>query len=277
MDTRKMTRPIAVAVLMLAGAACSKSGQLSVSARAQTSADAGASGSSLDLGQGISVNEVKAVVKRITLHLPESAAADGGADGGADDSSSHGLAASRSRADQGGGHHDGEGEIENEAEDDEVKVGPFLVDLKGDALASKTLSNVFDGQVPAGTYREIKIVIAPDTSVAADGSSVTIAGTLDAGTANAKDFTFTSRLHAAQKIETDVTVSASGTQNVTLTIDPSGWFKDSAGNRLDPTDASNQSRIEGNIKRSIKGFRDHDRNGEDDDHEHGGNDGSNHG
>jgi Domain of unknown function (DUF4382) len=277
MDTRKMTRTVAVTALLLAGAACSKSGQLSVSARAQTSADAGTSSGSLDLGQGISVSEVKAVVKRITLHLPESGTADGGADGGGDDMSSHGLTASGSPADQGGGGHDGEGEIENEAEDDEVKVGPFLVDLKGDALASKTLSTVFDGDVPAGTYREIKIVIAPDTSVAADGSSVTIAGTLDAGTATAKDFTFTSRLHAAQRIETDVTVSASGTQNVTLTIDPSGWFKDSAGNRLDPTDASNQSQIEGNIRRSIKGFCDHDRNGEDDRNEHGGNDGPGHG
>jgi hypothetical protein len=272
---RNMTISAAVAGLMLAGAACSKSGQLAVSAQAVTSADTSASSGSLDLGQGISISEVQLVVKRITLHLPESEAADGGSDDGSDtdggDSSSS-LVASRSSADQGR-----DGEIEDEAEDDEVKVGPFLVDLKGDALANKTLSTIFDGDVPTGTFREIKIVIAPVTSLAADGSSMTITGTLDAGTASAKDFTFKSSLHVAQKIESDVTVGDSGTQNVTLSIDASSWFKDPAGNRLDPTDPANQSQIEANIKQSIKGFCDRDRDGEDDASEHGGDGGTNQG
>jgi len=272
---RNMTMSAAVAGLMLAGAACSKSGQLAVSAQAVTSADTSASSGSLDLGQGISISEVQLVVKRITLHLPESEAADGGSDGGSDtdggDSSSS-LVASRSSADQGR-----DGEIEDEAEDDEVKVGPFLVDLKGDALANKTLSTIFDGDVPTGTFREIKIVIAPASSVATDGSSIAITGTLDGGTANAKEFTFKSSLHAAQKIESEVTVTSDGAQNVTLTIDPSSWFKDPAGNRLDPTDPANQSQIEANIKQSIKGFCDRDRDGEDDASEHGGDGGTNQG
>jgi len=267
MNFKKMTMTAAVAGLLLAGAACSKSGQLAVSARAaQASVDPG-TGDSLDLGQGISLSDVQVVVKRITLHAPE---AEGSADGGSNDGASHALTASGSTADQGG---QGENEIENEAEDDEVKVGPFLVDLNGAELASKTLSKVFDGDVPAGTFREIKIVVAPDTSVAADGSSVTVTGTIDA-----KDFTFKSSLHAAQKIETDVAVASDGsTQNVTFTVDPSSWFKDSAGNRLDPSDAANKSAIEDNIKRSFKAFCDHDRNGEDDLNEHGnGQDGANH-
>ena len=272
---RNMTISAAVAGLMLAGAACSKSGQLAVSAQAVTSADTSASSGSLDLGQGISISEVQVVVKRITLHLPESEAADGGSDDGGDtdggDSSSS-LVASRSSADQGR-----DGEIEDEAEDDEVKVGPFLVDLKGDALANKTLSTIFDGEVPTGTFREIKIVIAPAASVATDGSSIAITGTLDGGTANAKEFTFKSSLHAAQKIESEVTVTSDGAQNVTLTIDPSSWFKDPAGNRLDPTDPANQSQIEANIKQSIKGFCDRDRDGEDDASEHGGDGGTNQG
>jgi hypothetical protein len=278
MKVKTITMAGAAGLLMLAGAACSKSGQLSVSARTQTTPDAGASSGSLDLGQGVSVSEVQLVVKRISLHQPESADGgnDGGMDGGSDDMTPHALTASSSAADNGAGDDKGEGEIENEAENDEVKVGPFLVDLKGDALASKTISTFFDGDVPAGTYREIKIVIAPAESLVADGSSVTITGALDAGTASAKDFTFKSSLHAAQKIETDVTVAATGTQNVTLTIDPSGWFKDSAGNRLDPTDPANKSQIEDNIRRSIKGFCDHDRDGEDDASEHGGG-GANHG
>jgi hypothetical protein len=279
--TKTMMTMAAVAVLSLAGAACSKSGagQLSVSAQAVTSADtgaadAGASSGSLDLGQGISVSNVQFVVKRITLHLPELESLDGGgdggtdSDGGTDDSSS--LVTSRSSADQGRG----ESEIEDESEDDEVKIGPFLVDLSGDALANQTLTKVFDSaDVLAGTFREIKIVIAPVDSLVADGSSVTISGTLDGGTADAKEFTFKSSLHAAHKIESEVTVSEDGSQNVTLTIDPSGWFKDSAGNRLDPTDPSNKSQIENNIKRSIKGFCDRDRDGEDDSGERGGDSG----
>jgi hypothetical protein len=271
MKLHEMTMVGAVTLAMLGGAACSgKSGQLSVSARAQTAPDAGASAGSLDLGQGVAVSDVQIVVKRISLHLPESGQS---ADGGSGGSSS--LAASRGSADQGG---QGESEIENEAEHDEVKIGPFLVDLSGDVLASQTLTKVFDTtDVVTGTFREIKIVIAPDTSLAADGSSVTIAGTLDAGTAKAKDFKFTSSLHAAQKIESEVAVSDASAQNVTLTIDPSSWFKDSAGNRLDPTDPANHSQIEDNIKQSIKGFCDHDRNGEDDARERGVNDGGSHG
>ncbi len=274
MNLDKTMKIAAVAVLMLAGAACSKSGQLSVSAKTETAADAGATGGTLDLGNGILVSDVQLVVKRITLHGLENDA-QSAADGGADDGGSHLLTASASAADQGsdGGSGSDDGEIEKESENDEVKVGPFLVDLTGADLANKTLTKVFDaGQVPTGTFREIKIVIAPDTSVAADGTSVTIAGTL-----NGKDFKFQSSLHAAQKIESQVAIGSGSTQNVTLSIDPSGWFKDSAGNGLDPTDPANQSQIEDNIRRSIKGFCDHDRDGQDDANEHHGNDGSNHG
>ncbi len=273
MSFNKVTLAAAVAALV-AGAACSgKSGQLSVSAKAQTSAGAssGSSGGTLDLGQGLSVSEVQLVVKRISLHLPES---ESSADGGTDDSSSHSLTAARSAADQGGGSQ--EGEIENESESDEVKIGPFLVDLKGDALTGATLSKVFDAaDVPTGTFREIKVIVAPDASVAPDGSSVTITGAIT-GASSTKGFTFKSSLHAAQKIESFVTIGADSTQNVTLSIDPSGWFKDSAGNLLDPTDPANQSQIEDNIRKSIKGFCDHDRDGEDDATEHGGSDGGTH-
>lgn len=269
MSLKRVTWAAAVAALV-AGAACSgKSGQLSVSAKAQKSAGApsGSSGGMLDLGQGISVSEVQLVVKRITLHLPESGSS---ADGGSDGSSSHSLTAAGSSADQSGGSQ--EAEIETESESDEVKIGPFLVDLKGDALTGTTLSKVFDAaDVPTGTFREIKIIVAPDASVAPDGSSVTITGA--SGT---KSFTFKSSLHAAQKVESPVTIGAGSTQNVTLSIDPSGWFKDSAGNLLDPTDPANQSQIEDNVRKSIKGFCDQDRDGEDDATEHGGSDGGTH-
>jgi hypothetical protein len=260
-------RTAAAAALMLGAAACSKSGQLSVSAKAETAADAGTTGGTLDLGNGILVSDVKLVVRRITLHGLENED-ESTADGGADDHGTDSLTASRSAADQGSGQDDGA--VEQEAEEDEVKIGPFLVDLKGDALASKTLTNVFDASsIPAGTFREIKIIVAPDATVAADGSSVTIDGTIDG-----KDFAFTSSLHAAQKIESQVTIGSGSTQNVTLAIDPSGWFVDSAGNRLDPSDEANRPQIEDNIRRSIKGFCDHDRDGQDDANEHHGDGGS---
>jgi len=127
------------------------------------------------------------------------------------------------------------------------------------------LVHVFDGDVPAGTYDEIKVVVAPvrntDAGVSAgiaamnrasviiDGTiaeaitdggptdggptdgGTTDGGTTDGGT-SATPFSFASSLRAAQKHEMEITVNST-THNLTLTIDPSGWFKAADGGRLD--------------------------------------------
>ncbi len=250
-----------LAALVLAGTACSKgSGKVSVSAQSATAADTTSptTPGTLDLANGIVVSRVRVAVQRIALEGSEAATPDAGS-GGADD-----PVADRSSGDGGGDGSLGE----DDAEADEVKVGPFLVDLTGDKLASG-ISQVFDSDVPAGTYREIKVVIAPvavaDAGSSAglaelNGESIIVDGTVD-GTA----FSFQSTIHVKQKQESTIVVASDGsTSNVTLTVDPKTWFVGSDGGRLDPGAAASKSQIEDNIRRSVKAFCDDDRNGEDD-------------
>jgi Domain of unknown function (DUF4382) len=266
---------IAFAALLLAGSACSKSGKVSVSAQSVTAADTTTTPTSgtLDLGNGIVVSRVRVAVQRIALEGTEAATPDGGT-GGADDPAGHSLVAEHGSAD-GGGNDDGDDDA------DEVKVGPFLIDLTGDKLTAG-ISQVFDADVPAGTYREIKVVIAPVAAADAgsntgladmNGQSIIVDGTVD-GTA----FSFQSTIHVAQKQESSIVVASDGSSsNVTLTIDPKTWFVASDGTRLDPSAAASKSQIEDDIRRSVKAFCDHDRNGEDDGHQRcGADDGAGH-
>lgn len=261
---------MALAALVLGGTACSKgSGKVSVSAQSATAAGTTTptTAGTLDLGNGIVVSRVRVVVERIALEGSEAATPDAGA-GGSDDPASHELVADRSSD---GGTDGGLGDDDDA---DEVKVGPFLVDLTGDKLATG-ISQVFDADVPAGTYGEIKVVIAPvavaDAGSSAgladmNGESIIVDGTVD-GTA----FSFQSTIHVKQKQESTIVVASDGSSsNVTLTVDPKTWFVASDGSRLDPGTDASKPQIEDNIRRSVKAFCDHDRNGEDDGQQHGG-------
>jgi hypothetical protein len=146
----------------------------------------------------------------------------------------------------------------------EVAEGPFLVDLSGTALTG--LAQVFDTDVPAGSYREFSVNIAPATAaalgdLAARGNSLVIDGTF-----NGAPFSFASKLKVTEKKEGTFTVGAD-TGNVTLSFDASGWFGTAAA-PLDPSMAANTPAIEANIIASLSAFRDDDRNGHDDDDDH---------
>jgi len=148
-----------------------------------------------------------------------------------------------------------------EGEDDEVEIrqGPFVIDLDAAAL-NGAVTKVFDADVPPGTYEEFKFDIFP--SAALQNASVMVNGTI-AG----NGFTFTSSLSAEQKKEGRFVVGGS-TANITLSIDPSGWFGSSAA-QLDPTEA-NRAAIEANIRQSIDIFQDDDGDGhENRDADHG--------
>lgn len=266
---------VALAGILMAGAGCSGSkghggAALSVSARADIGAPA--ESGSLDLGSGITVSRVRIAIREIGL---EAAAVGTTASStemhasrdGSNDSGSHGSDGSGGSGGSGSGGGD-------DGDDDpgEVKVGPFLVDLAGSALASGTLAQVFDGDVPAGTYGELRIVVAPvdpsgATSALADlgGRSVVIDGTIDGA-----PFTFSSRLRSAQKRESTLTISAgAASSNVTLTISPAKWFVARDGSRLDPTVDANRSAIEANLRASIDAFADDDGDGREDGREDG--------
>jgi hypothetical protein len=273
----------ALAIALGAVGCKSSSGNLSVSASAATpraTTDGGTTSdggsASLDLGNGILVDRVRIAVLKVKLE-GSPAATDGGAapDGGTDMDAGApmSLTAGRTSRDHGGGGGDGEGG-DDEAEPGEVSVGPFLVDLSA-AQLSGGVSQVFDGQIPAGTYREIAIVIGP-VSVGDGGTAP--AGLAHLGTnsvvvdctVKGTAFSIAAAIHAKQKREGQVVVDAGGTsKNVTLSVDPTGWFKAADGTGLDPSVAANADQIAANIKASIRVLDDDDHDGHDDQGEDG--------
>jgi len=264
----------ALATVILTAAACSKqAARVSVSARAETPADGGTTtgcaGLSLNGGE-VCVTDVQIEIRKVKLEGPANPANENGnADAGtADDGSGHMLV-----ADQKGGGDSGE----DEDEDNEVRVGPCPLHLSGSDLQTGVLSpTICAGDVPDGTYNELRIVIAP-IDAAADASavpSVAITGTFTPpGASAATAFAFVSNLKVVQKNETTITIDAANSKSLTVSFDPKNWFTAADGTTsLDPSDAANQAQIETNIKASIKSFEDDDHDGHDD---HGG-DGSGH-
>src|SRR6266496_4113983 len=146
----------ALAMVILTAAACSKqAARVSVSARAETPADggtnAGCAGLSLN-GGDVCVTDVQIEIRKVKLEGPanENANADAGA---ANDGSGHMLV-----ADQKGSTDSGE----DVDEDNEVRVGPCPLHLSGSDLQAGILSpTICAGDVPDGTYNELRIVIAP--------------------------------------------------------------------------------------------------------------------
>ncbi|HEY2030731.1 MAG TPA: hypothetical protein VGH20_16150 [Myxococcales bacterium] len=144
----------------------------------------------------------------------------------------------------------------------EVNAGPFLVDLPA-ATLGQSLQQVFDATVPAGTYRELDLDIAPSTSAAVGSLAGQNASIVVDGTFNGAPFTFVTAINIEIKKEGSFTVG-SGTSNVTLALDPTVWFGTAAA-PLDPNVATNRAAIEARIRASLTAFRDDDRNGHDDD------------
>lgn len=245
---------LAAAALALAACGSKSSGKLAVSAAVTAGPAAGPATGALALGNGITVDRVRIVVRKIELEGSAAVPAP------AAPATPMGLTGSgRSGQDHGGddGDDDGEG--------DEVQVGPFLVDLSGAELAG-AITRVFDGDVPAGTYREVSIDVRAANASDAGASSglAAMAGSslIVDGSADGRPFSFASSLRAKQKRESTIVVGA-GSANVTLSIDPTGWFG-SGSARLDPTSAADKAAIEANIAASIDVFGDDDEDGHDD-------------
>jgi hypothetical protein len=144
------------------------------------------------------------------------------------------------------------GESETE---DEVGAGPFHLDLTGAELSGQ-VSHAFDIAAAPGDYTRLKVRVHPD---ATNQKSIIIDGTF-----NGSAFTFSSSLDEDQEREAPFTVDPAGTANITLSFDTSRWFSDGQGGALDPSNASNRSQIENNVKASIQAFEDDDHDGTDD-------------
>jgi len=139
--------------------------------------------------------------------------------------------------------------------EEEVGTGPFHLDLTGAELSGE-VSHAFDIAAAPGDYTRLKVRVHPD---ATNQKSIVIDGTF-----NGYPFTFSSSLDEDQEREGAFTIAPGGTANITLSFDTSRWFSDGQGGALDPSNASNRSQIENNIKASIEAFEDDDHDGADD-------------
>lgn len=237
-------------LLLAAGAflACGgQGGNVSVSVKTPATAATAAGGA--DLGNGISLTEVRMVVRRIDLFTampaPEKAPSRGDLE-----------------ADHGEDHDELPG----------ATFGPFPVDVAGDALKGG-IHPVFDAKVDKGKFTGARIVVntlpgtfPPDpvlTAMQALHASIAIDGTIDG-----KAFQFVTPMRVAQSKAGPIEIG-DGTKNLTLDVDPRGWFKNETGGRLDPTAQNDRGEILENLRCSIRLFEDDDRDGEPDDGDHG--------
>lgn len=159
----------------------------------------------------------------------------------------------------------------------EFKAAPFVFEPN----LGGVLQDVSVGGVPFGTYGKVKFKIHHiDSSdvrglppselaqfadfLAGQRYSIIIDGVVYQPGMSPQTFTFKSQVDAEQEyiLLPPLAVSESKPSvNVTLTVSSFGWFKDTGGVLLDPTDPSNVSRIDESLKASIKIYKDDDKDG----------------
>lgn len=184
-----------------------------------------------------------------------------------------------------GGHGDGGDDDGHDGHNDACEsfnAGPFLLDLPLGPGVERAFSVVVD----TGTFDQLRIKVhvpGTDPTDAADAAflaahpdfaGVSIRAT---GTFNGIPFTYLSDLNAKEKIRLipPITVAdAMSNVDVTIKVDLAEWFKDQAGNFLDPATANaggaNENLVKDNIKDSFHAFNDsnhdcHNDHGNDDD------------
>jgi len=218
-----MRTAIAVALAMLV-AGCG--GQnLSLSVRAGPPATSTLARSALTVGNGIVLNRVRVVIRKVELEKAGTLEMDEVASG------PYLLDLSGASLDSGG-------------------VAKVLETSFTPGTYSEIKLEIHkpeNGEV--GVNADLTPMIAANASIIADG------------TIDGADFTFTTAVSAEQQFEGNLVLNAGS--NLTLNVDPSTWFT-SSGARLDPRTESNRSQIENNIQSSFKAYKDDDEDGVED-------------
>jgi hypothetical protein len=147
------------------------------------------------------------------------------------------------------------------------------VALGGEPVTAHTVIDV-----PVGTYKEIEISIdkLEPGNPAEEPLLATYSGLADASIAisgrvpvngSEESFTFTAALDRDMEIllEPFLVITRDDGEpmevRVTLALNTEGWFRDAAGEWLDPRDPANRSAIEANIQASFEAFEDGDMDG----------------
>jgi hypothetical protein len=162
-------------------------------------------------------------------------------------------------------------------QDEEIEAGPFLVDLPLGGTA-----RMFTADVPAGTFAALQFEIhkvsdgdAADQAFLAAHPDFAGISLRVQGTFNGADFTFTSDLDVEKELTFDppVVVQAGVPASLTVQLDLNGWFRNGAGDLVDPATAApggvNEGLVRDNIVNSVNGFQDNNEDGMDDHHEGG--------
>jgi hypothetical protein len=287
---------VSAGAILLAG--CSDSGtgtaadatvrfNIATSSAVTTAAALAVNGAPETFSDGVNtlvVDTAQMVLRDIEFHLVETAACnDDGSDDDADDGS--GGADDGSGHDAGDDHGGDRGNVVMSQDDDgddddcdELRIGPYLLDLP----LSTGASRAFSIEVPAGSYREVKFKVHKAT---AETDATFIAAHPEfaqrsvrvVGTYNGVPFVFTSDATANQEHEFDPPLVVDGTTatDLTLFVDLSTWFLVD-GVLVDPAQANDAqplaSVVKNNIKASVRAFEDDDRDGEDDHHGPGSDD-----
>jgi hypothetical protein len=155
----------------------------------------------------------------------------------------------------------------------DFKAGPVLVDLP----VHGGLVTPVAADVPAGSYRFILINVFPpagdDAAATAfraanawpAASSMRVKGTYDG---QAFDVYLPVNGEVYNKLDPPfvVTADSKGTFNVTIAVDPHGWFRTKEGALIDPrslaTEAGLRDLVSGNVRASFHAFSDNQRHGQ---------------
>lgn len=154
---------------------------------------------------------------------------------------------------------------------EEVSRVPVVLDIPVDA-AVHTALNV---PLSAGTYTKLEARVSPSALVGASNPELAGASIRVTGTFNGTAFTFTTALRRRIEMEfSPPLVVDATTQNATVNIDVSSWFKSAGGALIDPATANaggvNAALVQSNIRASFHAFEDDDRGGDDDHGHHSG-------
>ena len=169
-------------------------------------------------------------------------------------------------------------EFETTSDSAEFKSSPLVIDLN----LTGSVQMIGVANLPFGTYREVEFKVHRiDSSnisslssvekasfadfLAGEQYSIIIEGSVYKNGGAGLPFVVRSKVDAEQEYDLNpplVVSEANPTANVTIVVSSSGWFRDSGGVLLDPTDGRNESLIGENLKASMKVYKDDDRDGE---------------
>lgn len=157
------------------------------------------------------------------------------------------------------------------------RTAPMVLEL---SLAG-AVQSIGTTTVPLGTYNRVEFdvhrVEAPEIAalpaadqtafadfLAGERYSIIVDGTVYRTGLAPAVFTYRSKVDAKQKIDLSpaMVLDANSTNvNATLVVSSAGWFTNSVGGLVDPTDTNNESVIDENLKASIKVYKDNNKDG----------------